>query len=202
MGAGDGSPGGRLRPLRRWEVLHRALYTVELGQVAYTAEVDLGRDDGKAVLYADGVEQAAADMPAAFPVPGGTIEVDTGLYGVRRVHLVLGGGREERLRPVAGTLEDRRARLDRRRPGVSRAIAWTAAGVLAANLVLALPQAVELVTALPKVAAAVGTFTSPVNLPAWLNFTLVLAGALAAAERLLTLRQHRVLDAETIWTNL
>jgi len=103
---------------------------------------------------------------------------------------------------VPGTLEHRRARLARRRPGVSRAIAVTAVLILAVNLVLAVPQGLELITAQPRIAELVGTFTSPVSLPAWLNATLLVAGALAATERLLTLRRNRVLDAETLWTGL
>ncbi|QUX27137.1 hypothetical protein KGD83_17520 [Nocardiopsis akebiae] len=199
----DGKP---LRPFRRREVLHRVLYTVEHpgpggGRVVYTAEVDLGREDGCAELYADGRSQAKAELPAAFPVPGGVIEVDVSLYGVRRVHLVLDDGREQRLTPAPGTIEDLRGRLHRRHPRVSRAIAGLAVAILALNLVLAVPQALELVTGIPRVAELFGSFTSPVALPRWLNAALILAGVLAAVERVLTLRRNRVLDAETLWMN-
>ncbi|MEV1291984.1 hypothetical protein [Pseudonocardia sp. NPDC049635] len=145
---------------------------------------------------------ATTDLPGCLPVPGGRIDVDAGLYGTTRIHLVPDSGPERRLGPVPGTLEHRRARLAGRRPGVSRAIAVTAVLVLAVNLVLAAPHALELVTSQPRVAELVGTFTSPVSLPGWLNTALLVAGALAAVERVLTLRRNRVLDAETMWTSL
>ncbi|WFG45157.1 hypothetical protein [Pseudonocardia alni] len=45
-------------------------------------------------------------------------------------------------------------------------------------------------------------FTSPVLLPGWLLGTLTVAGVVAAVERALTWRHHRVVDAETLWTSL
>lgn len=48
----------------------------------------------------------------------------------------------------------------------------------------------------------VGMFTSPVLLPGWLLGTLTVAGVVAAVERALTWRHHRVVDAETLWTSL
>jgi hypothetical protein len=190
-------------------VLHRMLYTVRhpgpRGDLLdYTVEIDAGRDDGRAVLYVDGWEQATTDMPGRLPVPGGAIEVSIGPYGVRRVHLVDDDDDDgRRLDPVRGTLEDLRRRMHRDRPLLSRAIGWAAIAILAVNLVLAVPQALEfLTTRVDRIAELVGTFTSPVVLPLWLDVALVLAGVLAAVERVLTLRRHRVLDVETMWTNL
>lgn len=95
----------RLRPLRRREILHRSLYTIEHPgpngrAVAWTVEIDASRD-WHARLYCDGHRVRAAQMPAVLPVPGGRIEVDAGLYGVSRVHLVT-DGREQRLAPRPG----------------------------------------------------------------------------------------------------
>ncbi|QFU92026.1 hypothetical protein [Amycolatopsis sp. YIM 10] len=192
---------GRLRPLRRTEVLSRSLHTIEHTGSAYTVEVDTTRD-WQARLYRDGEGHAVADMPATFPVPGGKIEVDSSLYGVTRVHLVLDSGEERRLAPVAGTAEHLRAALARRYPRVSRAIGVAAILVLVVNLVTAVPTALEFLTRIPKVAAHFGTFTSPLALPGWLNLALLFAGVLAAVERVLTLRKNRVLDIETMWASL
>ncbi|MBN6038208.1 hypothetical protein [Amycolatopsis sp. 195334CR] len=189
-----------LRPLRRTEVLSRSLHATEHAGAVYTVEVDTN-DDWQARLYRDGERQAAADMPAAFPVPGGRIEVDGSLYGVTRVHLMLDSGEERRLAPVAGTAEHLRAQLARRHPRVSRGIGAAAIVILVVNLITAVPVALELLTSIPKVAAHFGTFTSPLALPAWLNVALLLAGALAAVERVLTLRSNRVLDFETMWAS-
>lgn len=199
--------GRRLRSVRRRDVLHRMLHAIEHAGPdgvphRYTVEVDHGSDDGSPELYVDGWWQARAEAPASFPVPGGVIEVDVSMYGMKRVHLIGDDGVERRLPPVPGTLEELRGRLHRRRPGLSRAIAWTAIAILVVNLVLAAPQALELVTSLPRVAELVGTYTSPVQLPAWLNTGLLLAGVVAAVERTLTLRRNRILDAETLWTGV
>jgi hypothetical protein len=198
----------RLRPVRRRDALHRFLYTIEhpgpRGELlAHTVEIDYGRDDGRAVLYVDGREQATTDMPGSFPVRGGAIEVAIGLHGVQRVHLVGDDGGERRLDPVPGTLEDLRRRMDRRHPRLSRAIGRLAIAILVVDLVLALPQALEfLTTRVDRLAELVGTFTSPIVLPPWLNITLALAGAFAGVERALTLRRNRLLDIETSWTGL
>lgn len=204
--AGTGE-GKRLRPVRRREVLHRFLYTIELpgprGELLdHTVEIDAGRADSRAGLYVDGWERATTDLPGSFPVPGGRIEVSVGLHGVRRMHLV-DDGRERRLDPVPGTLEHLRGRMHRRHPRLSRAIGRLAIAILVVDLVLAVPQALEfLTTRVDRLAELVGTFSSPIELPLWLNAALAVAGALAAVERVLTLRRNRLLDIETMWTNL
>ncbi|MFB9659786.1 hypothetical protein ACFQS3_08460 [Glycomyces mayteni] len=191
----------RLRPVRRLDVLHRSLHEIDLGDgpVRYAVEVDTGRD-WTAVLYADGAFVAEADLPARFPVPGGVIEADHGLYGVSRMHFVGADGGERRLAPARGTLEDLRGRFGRRHPRASRAIGAAAVAVLLVNLVLAAPQALELVSEVPRIAERFGTFESPVDLPWWLNASLYAAGAAAATERVLTFRRNRIVDFETIWT--
>jgi hypothetical protein len=198
----------RLRPVRRRDVLHRLLYTIEhpgpRGDLLdHTVEIDVGRDDGRAVLYVEGREQATTDMPGSFPVAGGVIEVAIGLHGVQRVHLVGDDGAERRLDPVPGTLEELRGRMHRRRPGLSRTVGWLAVAILVVDLVLAVPAALEfLTTRVDRIAELFGTFTSPIVLPLWLTITLALAGAVAGVERSLTLRRNRLLDLETAWTGL
>jgi hypothetical protein len=198
--------GQRLRPVRRRDVLTRLLYTVEHpgprgDRLDHTVEIDVGRDDGRAVLYVDGREQATTDMPGAFPVAGGVIEVAIGLHGVKRVHLVGDDGEERRLDPVRGTLEALRARVERRNPRLSRAIGGLAIAVLVVDLVLAVPAGWEfLTTRVDRLNEIFGTFTSPIVLPLWLTITLGLAAAVAGVERALTLRRNRLLDVETTWT--
>lgn len=81
----------QLRPVRRRDALHRLLYAVEHPgpdgrPVEHTVEIDAG--DRRAVLYVDGRYRDASDLPAAFPVHGGTLEVALSRYGVQRMHLV------------------------------------------------------------------------------------------------------------------
>ncbi|MBK1783758.1 hypothetical protein [Prauserella cavernicola] len=194
----------RLKPFRRSEVLNRHLYTIEHtgpdgSPAVYTVEVD-ANVDWDARLYVDEKRHGQQEMPAEFPVPGGKIEVNASMYGIQRVHFVSDTGEQTRLSPLPGTLEYLRARLAQRSPVLDRVIAWTAIVILVINLVLAVPQGLELLTGVPRVAELVGTFTSPVALPEWLNITLLLAGAAAAVERVLTLRRNKVLDVETIWS--
>ena len=148
------------------------------------------------------MQQSIANPPVAFAVPGGVIEVDLSLYGLTRMHFVPEGGQEGRaLRPHPRSLEGRRARFGRRHPGASGVIGLLAIVVLLVGVVLMLPQAAEHLTILDLVAAQVGTYTAPLQLPAWLNISLLVAGALAAFERALTLRNHWLIDADTTWTN-
>lgn len=195
-----------LRPVRPHQILSRTVHTVVLhdpdgGSAVWAVETRTA-DDHEARLYRDGQRITSAEMPATFTVPGGLIEVDAGLYGVTRVHLVTPDGQERRLAPAPGTLEYRRAALTRRHPRLSRGIAITAVVILLVNLVLAVPAGLELLTSFPNVADRFGTFTSPVHLPGWLSWTLTAAGVVAAVERAVTWRHNRVVDAENIWTSL
>jgi hypothetical protein len=159
------------------------------------------RQRPQAALYRDGVQVARANLPAVFPVPDGAIEVATGTYGLTRMHLVPAQGPARTLRPHPRTMEGRRARFGHRFPVLSRLLGVVAVLVLLISLVVTVPQVLEQVTMLEPVAERVGTFTSPISLPAWANISLLVAGALAAFERALTLRNHWLIDADTTWTN-
>lgn len=199
---GDGSALGRHRP---WQVLSRSVFVVELPEADGTVHeyaVDVPYLDWSSTvgLYRDGRQVLVAEAPAAFPVPGGVVEVGVGVFGLTRMHLVPDAGEPERaLRPVRHSAEYWRARLGRRFPVASRRVGAAAVVVLLLGLALLVPQLLELVTSLDVVAERVGTFTSPLSLPAWLNTTLVTAGVLASVERALTLRNHWLVDAETWW---
>lgn len=52
----------------------------------------------------------------------------------------------------------------------------------------------EQISSIPPVAERVGTFDSPVALPAWFNIGLTVAALLASTERALRLRYHWLLD--------
>lgn len=197
---GDGRP---LPAYRHGHLLWRSLFAIEHTDPAggtaheYAVDVNLFDLDGRAALYRDGVRHAVAPLPAAFPVPGGVVEVASSMLGLKRVHLVLDSGEERQLRPAPRTAEHWRARLGQRWPRLSRWLAGTAIAVLLVGLALGLPQAVEQVSRVPAVADRFGTVTSPVSLPSWLNTTLLVAGLLAALERALTLRNHWLIDADT-----
>lgn len=196
---GDGSD---LQPFGGWDVLTRSLFYLDLpdeseGRV-WAVDVHHFDDDDRAEVYRDGIQSHRSTLPAAFPVPGGVIEVAANLYGLSRMHYVTEEG-ERALRPHRWSLEGLRARFDRRHPRASAWIARTAVVVLLVGLVVAIPQVVALVSSWDLLADRVGTFTSPISLPAWANATLLAAGVLAAIERALTLRSHWLVDAETWW---
>lgn len=148
----------------------------------------------KAQLYRDGQHHAVSKLPAAFPVPGGTVEVVASGYGLKRCHYLPDDGVERQLSPDPASAEGRRARLERTHPTVGRAIGLVSVSVLFLALLLGLPQVVEQISQIPPIAENVGSFTSPIQLPAWLNVSLVVVTLVASTERALRLRYHWLLD--------
>lgn len=197
--AGDGHP---LPRYRWWQPLSRSLFHLQLagpdGQPeTWSVDVRLwGDSDGNvlAQLYRNGVHHARSKLPAEFPVTGGTVQVATSTFGLKRCHYVTTAGAERQLLPDPVSAEGRRARLVRDHPFLSRvigAVSWT---VLAVALVLGVPQIVQQLSEIPPVAEHLGTFTSPFQLPGWFNIGLAVATVLASTERALRLRYHWLLD--------
>jgi hypothetical protein len=189
-------PGAPLPPFRRSLSLQRTRFAIGLAD-ASTATVDVDHLWGRASLYRDDRHVQTSDMPVRFPLGSDRIEVAASTYGMQRIHLISADGGERRLDPAPGTPEHWRAQLSRRRPGVGRALAACAVIVLTINLILLAPQLIDLVTHLPLWADRFTPFVSPIDLPAWANTALTVTGGLAALERALTFRHHRLLDAET-----
>lgn len=196
---GDGHP---LQRFRWWQMFSRSLFHLRLGSESgapetWSVDVRHGGDSNGEVyaqLYRDGVSHARSKLPAAFPVPGGTIEVAASGFGLRRCHYVAHDGTERQLVPDPASAEGRRARLERRQPALSRGLGLVSVTVLLVGLVLGVPQLVEELTRIPPVADAIGTFASPFHLPAWANISLVLATLVASTERALRLRYNWLLD--------
>lgn len=197
---GDGS---RVQRFRLWQLFTRSLFAVDLAEDSgdrhlYEVDVRHGRDSSSArrpaALYRDGVQVLAGNLPVAFPVPGGVIEVATSQFGVRRMHLVGHDGREHVLSPHPRSLEGRRARWGRRFPRTSAAVGVVGLVVLLAGLAVSLSLAAERITRVEVVAQYVGTFTSPIHLPTWANLTLTVAVALAATDRALRLKSTWMAD--------
>ncbi|MFT0846956.1 hypothetical protein VR010_04285 [Actinomycetaceae bacterium L2_0104] len=152
-----------------------------------------------AALYRDGEQILRSNLPAVFRVPEGVIEVEASLYGLSRMHYVRDDGAEYVLQPDRRTAEGLRARFGRRFPGLNKVIGAVAILILLVGLAVAIPQVVELITGIEFVAERVGSFTSPIKLPDWVNTTLLVAGIVAALERALTLRNHWLIDMDTTW---
>ncbi|PSK89436.1 hypothetical protein CLV63_12672 [Murinocardiopsis flavida] len=199
---GNGRP---LKEFRWWQPLSRALFYLPLTdddgvRVVYAVDVPYWQriltEDGKGKvhLYLDGRHHAESGPPAAFPVPGGTIEVACTAFGLKRCHYVTEDGAEQRLVPDARSAEGRRARFDRTRPWLSRVIGVLSLIMLIIPIALVVPQIVEAVTAVPPIAERFGTFTAPVDLPLWLNIALGLCGSTASVERATRLRFNALLD--------
>ncbi|MFD9189332.1 hypothetical protein ACFWCA_14005 [Streptomyces phaeochromogenes] len=197
---GDGRP---LKRFRWWQMLTRALFHLRLmnddGRPTVYA-VDVKHQNASegyvtAHLYLDGRHHAESKVPAVFPVQGGTVEVRTSGFGLKRCHYVTAEGAEHQLTPDPASAEGRRARFDRSHPALSRGIGLLSAIVLVIGLVLLILQLAEQVTRAPEgVAQYVGTFTSPVDLSAWGNTVLGIATVAASTERALRLRYSRLLD--------
>ena len=196
---GDGKP---LRPYRWWQLFSRALFHIRLSDIDGTSHrwsVDValwGDSDGEVVarLFRDDVNEASSKLPAAFDVPGGTIEVAASNFGLKRCHFVGADGVVRQLVPDPASAEGRRARLDRDDRGISRLISVIAVIVLVIAVVLGVPQLVEEVSRIPWIADNLGVFVSPVHLPAWFTASLCVATRVASTERALRLRYHWLLD--------
>ncbi|MFD6098204.1 hypothetical protein ACFVWN_26605 [Nocardiopsis flavescens] len=198
---GDGRP---LKPLRWWQVpFGRSLFHLYpspdgLRPGTYTVDIKhWGDKDGEisADLYLDGRHHARSKTPAAFPVEGGVIEVAMSGFGLKRCHYVTAEGEEHQLVPDPKSSAGRRARLEHDHPALSRTIGTVSVLMLVIGVGLNLVQIAEPLSQIPPIAENLGTFTSPVRLPFWLNFTLAVGAALASTERALRLRYHWLLDA-------
>ncbi|MFF3481814.1 hypothetical protein ACFYXC_00840 [Streptomyces sp. NPDC002701] len=197
---GDGRP---LQRFRWWQLPYRSLFYLrptggDGGQPVYAVDVRRGQDQTStkagADLYLDGRHHARSRLPAAFPVPGGTVEVRLSAFGLRRCHYVTAAGTEHLLVPDSASAEGRRAHLDRTRPALSRGIGTASLSVLVVALLVLAAQLAEHVTGVPEVAEHVGAFTAPVHPPAWCNAVLTLLTAAAGTERALRVRYSRLLD--------
>ncbi|MGY0066959.1 hypothetical protein ACWZEH_09010 [Streptomyces sp. QTS137] len=198
--SGDGRA---LKRFRWWQSTFRALFYLRLTnddgrQTVYAVDVRHGQNQSsggvKAHLYLDGRQHAQSRLPAVFPVQGGIVEVRMSAFGLKRCHYVTAQGTEHQLVPDPHSAEGRRAHLDRAHPALSRWIGSLSAIVLVISLALLVSQLIEPVTQVPPVAERIGTFTSPIDLPAWLNVTIGAGAAVASMERALRLRHSRLLD--------
>ncbi|MFE3456574.1 hypothetical protein ACFXKD_03440 [Nocardiopsis aegyptia] len=203
--SGNGRP---LKPFRPWQPLSRALFRLTLTHddgrravyavdVPYWQQILTEDGKGRAHLYLDGRHHSRSALPAAFPVPGGVIEVDATAFGLKRCHYVTDEGAEYRLVPDERSAEGRRARLDRDHPVVSRAIGVLSLLLLIVPILLVVPQVVEAVSHVPPLAERFGTFTSPVDLPLWLNTALGFCASTASVERATRLRWNALLDGSS-----
>ncbi|ANS68664.1 hypothetical protein SLINC_6440 [Streptomyces lincolnensis] len=195
--------GRALERFRWWQSFSRALFHLRLvnddgRRTVYTVDVrHQNQSSGhvKAHLYLDGRHHAESKVPAVFPVRGGTVEVRASGFGLKRCHYVTAEGAEFQLVPDPASAEGRRARLDRSHPALSRRIGFLSLITLVVGLVLLVLQLAEQVTRAPEgLAQYVGTFTSPIDLPAWANTVVGLCTATASTERALRLRYNALLD--------
>lgn len=198
-----------LRPYRVWELFSRVLFYRPFRgwdgtRHVYAVNVNYFDGEMKADLYLDGRHKARAGLPAVFPVEHGRIEVATSVYGIKRMHFVnqSGTGSEEVLSPDPLSPEGLRARLDSRMPRLSAMIGKIAIAILLVTLPLGALQLAEVVTTWDVVRDYVGPFSSPITLPGWANVAVTVAGVLAGIERALTLRSHRLVDAELGWLDI
>lgn len=196
--------GHQLKPFHVWQGLARSVFyaplaTPEGARTTYAVQVKYFDWEDTADLYLNGIHHAQAKLPAAFPVAGGTIEVASTLYGLKRMHFVGAAGQEKVLRPDPASAEGLRARLAQRHPVLSKTISTLAIVILLVLLVFGLMQAVEFITHREYVQGFVDPITAPLSLPDWASTPALVLGVLAALERALTLRNHWLIDMDTGW---
>lgn len=200
--------GRSLKPFRWWQLFSRALFYLPLTsddgrQVVFAIDVpywqQLQTDDGKgkAHLYLDGKRHAMSKLPAAFPVPGGAIIVEASMFGLKRCHYVTNEGIMQQLIPDERSAEGYRARLERERPALSRWIGWGSLLMLIIPIGLVIPQIIAVLSTVPPIAERFGVFTSPIQLPVWLNIALGVCSGVASMERATRLRWSAFLDGSS-----
>lgn len=191
--------GEPLKDIRFWEYFHRTVFHQKIDEDLYTVDVDLyGKElmGPESALYKNGVRIKESTVPSVYEVPGGIIEVETTNYGVKKIHYVTDTD-ELQLVPDKDSLEGKRARFDSKFPTASKWVGYIAIVILIIGLIVAVPAMIELITRMDLVSDNFGTFTSPFQLPDWLNVTLVVLGLAAATERALSLKNHWLIDMET-----
>ncbi|GAA1533251.1 hypothetical protein GCM10009691_06100 [Brevibacterium picturae] len=149
----------------------------------------------KVFLYRNGLQYAVSRAPAVFPVEGGAIEVAASNFGLKRCHFVSDSGVERQMHPDVHSAEGRRARLDERRPQLSRLIGVVSIVALLVGVGLLLQQIAVPILRIPPIAEQVGPVEPLINLPLWLSISLGLVAALASTERALRMRYRWWLDA-------
>jgi hypothetical protein len=200
---------GTGRPLPRfrwWQSLSRSLFylrlTTKAGEpIEYAVDVrhsgDSETGEVMAELYRDGAHHARSKVPAAFAVEGGTIEVATSTFGLKRCHYVTADGRQQQLVPDPRSAEGRRSSFDRTHPALSRFIGRVTLVVAILGLAMLIPQLIDTLSQIPPIADTVGTFASPITLSAWQNIAITIITGAASTERALRLRYHWLLDGIT-----
>jgi len=196
--------GHALKSYRLKDLFTRSLFYTKLREDddvvhTYAVNVNYFSEASTTELYRDDKHYATSELPAAFPVPGGVIEVATSTYGLKRMHYVANDDQEYPLYPDRKSTEGLRMRLDTRFPRASSAIGVTAIVMLLVSLMLGLPQLAAIISQIPFFADNFGSFDSPLVLPDWMNVPLLIVGTLSAIERALMLRNHWLIDMETAW---
>lgn len=195
MTVGDGRP---LQRFRWWQLPGRALFYLWL-DVVFAVDVRHWQNQSSGAVTADlyraGKQIAVSKLPAAFSVDGGTIHVAMSGSGIKRCHFVADDGHERQLSPDPASAEGRRARLAAHHPLTSRLLATFSVIMLAIGVALLILQVAEPISQIPPIADSIGAFTSPVQLPLWLNVTLGIGAVAGSLERALRLRYHWLLDA-------
>lgn len=196
---------GRLvQRFRWWQLLGRSLFHLDIADSTgrcseYSVDVRQWKTDEngyvKVFLYRNGLQHAVSRAPAVFPVEGGAIEVAASNFGLKRCHFVSDAGIERQMRPDVHSAEGRRARLDERRPQLSRLIGIVSIVALLVGVCLLLQQIAVPILRIPPIAEQIGPVEPLINLPLWLSISLGLVAALASTERALRMRYRWWLDA-------
>ncbi|MED4128875.1 hypothetical protein [Shouchella miscanthi] len=197
--AGDGHT---LKPYRLWHIFTHSLFHITITrennkQVNYALKSRYFADDSSVDLYQGTTHIAYSTLPASIPLENGILEVKSGGSGINKIHYVTDEAETFSIYPDKRSIRGWRLGLHRSFPTISKCLGLLATIVLLTSLVLGLPQIVEQITEIPRVAEYVGTFESPIHLPVWLNLTIGLATGFAAMERALMLRSHWLIDMET-----
>ena len=135
-----------------------------------------------------------SDEPRPLRHGGLGHRIDGGLLCSARIGWAGHHRRDLRENPRRGTVETSTART----PALSRGIGFLSLIVLVIGLMMLIPQAIVPLAQLPPVAEHIGTFTSPIDLPIWLNIAIAALIGMASTEWALRLRYNLLLDGAAV----
>lgn len=189
-----------LKPLRWWEMMTRSVFYLEVYNSKYAVEVYYFRFEDNIMVYKNGRQVALGTESMKYQVAetGGEVEIALSDYGVKRMHYTREvRGEEQMLVPDKQSAEGMRYRFGQRFPRVSKWIGWIAVAVLLISVILWIPQIIDLMSNWDILEDYIGGYESLINLPGWLNTTLVVLSVLAVVERTLSVKYHWLIDMDT-----
>lgn len=195
--------GHRLKPYRLWNMFTHSLFHMTIknpdGETThYALKSKYFTEEPRVDLYREGRHIAYSKLPAVLPVERGIMEVTTSSTGINGIHYRTDHEDIFTVYPDKRSIRGFRWWVHQRLPRLSTWIGWVAIVTLLSSLSIGSIQLMDTLSNIPWVSEQIGTFNTPISLSASSNVTIGVAAVLAGTERTLMLRNHWLVDIETV----